>query len=64
MQYFGSFFCNNGPTFGQGYTDSNLRRLRKLIRAIAEGNTFAGNSANWQIRDLEGKTVAEGTIQR
>lgn len=60
--YIGSFSTNNGATYGVDYTDSNLRRLRKTMRAIVAGNTHQGNSGYWSI-DLAGRVVAEGTVK-
>lgn len=60
MAYFANYNANNGTRFAKDIEDTNLRRLIKDIRDIAEGARFQGNECTWYVVDADGTEVARG----
>lgn len=50
--YVGSWSANNSSTFAYGYTDTNKKRLAKMMRDMARGNVFWGSTAYWEVKEL------------
>jgi hypothetical protein len=48
--YYGDWSANNATSYNrEPYEYTNLKEARKSMRAIAQGNTFAGNTGNWSV---------------
>jgi len=66
-KYHGSWTANNGSTYSAtlGYHYANLKIARKEMRAMAMGNTFAGNTGHWEITDDNeySRVVASGVVR-
>ena len=52
--YYGCWSANNGSSYNYGYEFTNLRTACKTMRVIALGNTFQGNTGQWQVCDHDG----------
>lgn len=60
MKYQANYVANGSTRNAKPYTDTNLQRLIKDIREIAEGETFAGGCCSWHITDESEHIVASG----
>jgi len=59
--YYGSWSVNNGASYSaQATGGTNLQKLVKEMRDIANGNRPAGNTCSWQVMDESGEIVASG----
>lgn len=48
-KYYANYNANNGTRFNKPIEDTNLKRIIKDIREIAEGNRFANNECSWSV---------------
>ena len=64
MKYFANYNANNGTSLLNDLCDTNLRRITKDIRDIAEGNRYDGNECRWRVTDETGRELAAGGMDR
>jgi len=62
VKYLGYWSANNGASYGSEYEFSNKATARKVMRDIASGNTFSGNTGLWWIDDTGGESVSKGSV--
>jgi len=67
-KYTGSWSANNSSTYAHGYESTNKRDLARRLRAITEGNVFAGNTGSWAVYEMidgqrSDEPVMSGTVR-
>lgn len=51
--YYANFNANNGTRLSSDLEDTNLARIIKTIRDIAEGNRFADGNCSWAVYEQD-----------